>query len=290
MVILLAALYVRFDGLEWMRGAFYAIGASVIAVIARSAAKLVRVTPGKDRLLQVLCALNAVVTVLTESELVSAFLLSGIAVLIVKAPPRVGWRVLVLLPGAPPLLATGLGPAASEKGALWDLGVFFAQAGSVVFGSGLAIVPYLYGGVVEHHHWLTDRQFLDAVAVAMITPGPVVITVSFIGYLVGGLPGALVAAFGVFLPCYLLVILPAPYFRYVSENCHVRAFVDGVTAAATGAIVGAAVVLGRRAIIDTPTALFAGLTLALLVQKRRPPEPLVILAAGLIGAVAFGRA
>src|SRR5262249_57372581 len=115
---------------------------------------------------------------------------------------------------------------------------YFGEAGAFVFGSGLAIVPFLYGGVVNENQWLNDQQFLDAVAVAMITPGPVVITVAFIGYLVAGPLGALVAAIGVFLPCYLLVIFPAPYFRRLQSNRQIPAFVDGVTAAATGAIAG----------------------------------------------------
>jgi chromate transporter len=152
-----------------------------------------------------------------------------------------------------------------------------------VHGCGLAIVPFLYGGVVDRFHWLTDRQFLDAVAVAMITPGPVVITTAFIGYLVAGPAGATVAALGVFLPCYLLVIVPAPYFRRFAGNQRVKAFVDGVTAAATGAIAGAAIVLGRRAIIDVPTALIGLGTLGTLIYVKRIPEPLAIVAAGVIG-------
>src|SRR5262249_13086436 len=160
---------------------------------------------------------------------------------------------------------------------------YFAEAGAFVFGSGLAIVPFLYGGVVERFGWLSDRQFLDAVAVAMITPGPVVITVAFIGYLTAGPLGALLAAIGVFLPCYLFVIIPAKYFRRSVSNPSVRAFVDGVTAAATGAIVGAGVVLGRRAIIDARTALIGLVTLLALVYVRKVPEPAVILVAGIVG-------
>src|SRR5262249_10090469 len=160
---------------------------------------------------------------------------------------------------------------------------YFAEAGAFVFGSGLAIVPFLYGGVVERFHWLSERQFLDAVAVAMITPGPVVITVAFIGYLVAGLLGALLAAIGVFLPCYLFVIIPAPYFRRIAKNRQIKAFVDGVTAAATGAIAGAAFVLGRRAVVDIPTLLILASTYLVLDKAKKVPEPLVILAAGVIG-------
>jgi chromate transporter len=185
----------------------------------------------------------------------------------------------------PVLLPSALvGTAAPLRTIFW----FFAQAGAVVFGSGLAIVPFLHGGVVQHYKWLTERQFLDAVAVAMITPGPVVITVAFIGYLVSGLPGAVVAALGVFAPVYLFVVIPAPYFRRFAGNRQVHAFVDGVTAAATGAIAGAAFVLGRRALVDAPTAAICLLTLLLILRMRKIPEPLVIVAAGLVGLLLRG--
>jgi chromate transporter len=163
------------------------------------------------------------------------------------------------------------------------IALYFAEAGAFVFGSGLAIVPFLHGGVVNDFGWLTERQFLDAVAVAMITPGPVVITVAFIGYLVAGTAGSISAAIGVFLPCYLFVIIPAPYFRRFAGNVRVKAFVDGVTAAATGAIAGAAFVLGRRALIDLPTVAIAAATWLVFVRWKKVPEPLVILASGLLG-------
>jgi chromate transporter len=166
---------------------------------------------------------------------------------------------------------------------LWTLFTYFGSAGLFVFGSGLAIVPFLHGGVVQQHQWLTERQFLDAVAVALITPGPVVITVAFIGYLVAGAFGAAAAAAGVFAPVYLITIWLAPHYDRLKTNAHVRAFVDGVTAAATGAIAGAAFVLGRRALVDGPTILLAAITLILLFKARKIPEPLLILAAGVVG-------
>jgi chromate transporter len=133
--------------------------------------------------------------------------------------------------------------------------------------------------------WLTEQQFLDAVAVAMITPGPVVITVAFIGYLVAGPAGACVAAVATFLPCYLFTVIPAPYFRRFAKNASIKAFVDGVTAAATGAIAGAAFVLGKRALFDAPTVLIAIVTLSLLVRFKKVQEPLVIAAAGVAGVI-----
>ena len=281
MVLAISALYLRYGGLPWMQGAFYGIGAAVIAIIGRSAYKLVRMTLGKDRLLIALFALSAIVTAWTETEIVWLFLLCGVAALLLKAPPRLTRVASVVVPW--PWLVTGLHGAAG--GLLWTVFWYFAAAGAFVFGSGLAIVPFLHGGVVVDYKWLTERQFLDAVAVAMITPGPVVITVAFIGYLVAGPLGASVAALGVFLPCYLFVIIPAAYFRRSVGNPSVKAFVDGVTAAATGAIAGAAFVLGRRAIIDVPTVLICLGTLFILVRARRISEPVLILASGIIGVV-----
>ena len=282
MVLGLAALYVSYGGLPWMQGAFYGIGAAVIAIIARSAFKLVRMTLARDRLRWALFAVSAAVTAWTGTEIVWVFLLSGVVSLFVKAPPR------LRQPGAAaaivpwPWLATGLfGPA--TDGTLWKILWYFAEAGAFVFGSGLAIVPFLHGGVVQDFHWLSERQFLDAVAVAMITPGPVVITVAFIGYLVAGTVGATLAALGVFLPCYLFVVIPAPYYRQHANNPHIKAFVDGVTAAATGAIAGAAFVLGRRALVDVPSVVIAGVTLVLLLKVKRLPEPVLILIAGIVG-------
>jgi chromate transporter len=183
-----------------------------------------------------------------------------------------------------PWLVTGVHGAAGSS-TLRTIAWRFAEAGAFIFGSGLAIVPFLHGTVVGELHWLTERQFLDAVAVAMITPGPVVITVAFIGYLVAGPVGATVAAIAVFLPCYLLVILPARYFRRAVHDPRVRAFVDGVTAAAAGAIGGAAFVLGRRAVVDVPTALICGGALFALTKMKGVSEPVLILAAGLVGVL-----
>jgi chromate transporter len=280
MVLAISALYLRYGGLAWMQGAFYGIGAAVIAIIARSAYKLVRMTLARDRLLWLLFAVSALVTAATESELVWVFLLCGVAALTVKMTGLPRTRATFGL--APLWLVTGLHGVAAP-GLLLRVFIYFAEAGAFVFGSGLAIVPFLYGGVVGDFHWLTERQFLDAVAVAMITPGPVVITVAFIGYLVAGAVGAALAALGVFLPCYLFVVIPAAYFRRSVNDPRVKAFVDGVTAAATGAIAGAAFVLGRRSLVDVPTIAISLATLLILTYMKKVPEPLVILAAGLIG-------
>jgi chromate transporter len=286
MVLALSALYVRFGGLAWMQSAFYGIGAAVIAIIGRSAVKLVKLTLGKDRLLWVLFAISAIATGWTESEIVWLFLASGVVVLLVRTGRRPALPALALVPpGVWGALAVATAGAAVSWPLLVKIALYFAEAGTLVFGSGLAIVPFLHGGVVNQHHWLSERQFLDAVAVAMITPGPVVITVAFIGYLVAGPLGATAAATGVFLPSYLFVVLPAPYFRRFADNPRVRAFVDGVTAAATGAIAGAAFVLGRRALVDVTTVVLAATAWFAFTRWKKLPEPLVIVAAGVLGCV-----
>jgi chromate transporter len=276
MVLALSWLYVRFGGLPWIQSAFYGIGAAVIAIIARSAFKLAKLTVGRDALLIVLLAISALVTAVTEREIIWVFLGCGA---VAAGARRMRPASLVAL--VPWWLFGGLrGPG---EGELWRIAWYFTEAGAFVFGSGLAIVPFLHGGVVDQFHWLSERQFLDAVAVAMITPGPVVITVAFIGFLVAGVSGAVVSAAGVFLPPYLFVILLAPHFRRWSKNETVRAFVAGVTAAAAGAIAGAAYVLGKRALIDWPTWAIGIVTLALLIKARKLPEPILIAAAGAAG-------
>jgi chromate transporter len=282
MVLALSAAYVRFGGAAWMQGAFYGIGAAVIAIIARSAVKLIRLSLAQDRLLWAIFIVNAATTAWTQSEVISVILSSGVVALAVNGRANAVTRSTAVLIVPWPWLVTGLhGPA--PDGVLMKILLYFAEAGAFVFGSGLAIVPFLHGGVVDQFHWLNDRQFLDAVAVAMITPGPVVITVAFIGYLVAGPLGAIAAAIGVFLPSYLFVIGPAPYYRRFAGNRSIKAFVDGVTAAAVGAIFGAVLVLARRSIVDVPTVLIFLMTLAVLLKAKKAREPLVILVAGVVG-------
>ena len=275
MVLALSAAYVRFGGLPWMQGMFYGIGAAVIAIITRSAFKLTRLTLGNDKLLWGIFTILAVSTAWTSHEIIWLFLLGGVVSVLVKAyPMRMQTRSVI-----PHLFTFG---AFGVNGTLSQIFLYFAKAGMFVFGSGLAVVPFLYGGVVQGHHWLTDHQFVDAVAVAMITPGPVVITVAFIGFIVAGVPGATAAALGIFLPVYLVVVLLAPSYKRWAKNPQLNAFVRGVTAAATGAIAGAVIVLARRSIYDVPTFAIAIVSLAVLFRWKIP-EPVVIGCAAMAG-------
>ena len=286
MVVALSMLYIAYGGLWWMQALFYGIGAAVIAIIAIAAYKLSRSTNQRDPLLWGIFAVLAVVTFWAQAELAEFFVLAGLVALVVKAPPARLRRRLPFLGIAPWPLWLPLAQAAPAAGPAWDvllqILLFFAKAGAFVFGSGLAIVPFLYQGVVQQYGWLDEHQFLDAVAVAMITPGPVVITVAFIGYLVAGLAGATMAAIGIFLPIYVLTIVPAPWFKRHRDNAQLRAFVAGATAAATGAITGAVAVLGLRAIVDVPTALIALVSLGAL-WRFKLTEPVLVVAAGLAG-------
>jgi len=287
MVLAIGWAYVRYGGLPWMQAAFYGVGAAVIGIIAISAYKLTARNIGQDKLLWMIYLSTAAVTVWTESESVWLFLGAGLLVWIVRSPPKRWFGNS----SAPAVITFDPSLCAIAAGFDWSLlvqiGTFFAKAGAFVFGSGLAIVPFLYGGVVHDYQWLTERQFVDAVAVAMITPGPVVITVGFIGYLIAGLAGAAVAASATFLPCYLFTILPAPYFKKYGKRPALVAFVDGVTAAAIGAITGAVVVLAERSIVDIVTAVVAVVTVVLIWKIKRLPEPVLVVAAALVGLIVF---
>ena len=286
MVIGLGWAYTHFGGLGWMQAVFYGVSSAVIGIIAVSTWKLSTKNIGKDKLQCAIFAVAAAVTIITQSEELWLFLGAGVLVWLLRAPPKFIKPSSTLHSSAIPLLAL-LGLSNVDWTKLWQITKYFFYAGSFVFGSGLAIVPFLYSGVVKEYGWLTDHQFLDAVAVAMITPGPVVITTGFIGFLVADFWGAVAAALATFLPCYLFTVLPAPYFKKYGKKPGIVAFVDGVTAAAIGSLAGAVVVIGVRSIKDVPTALLALGTAALLWKFKKLPEPIVVAAAALIGLVVY---
>lgn len=275
MVLALSFFYVKFGGLPWMQAAFYGVGAAVVAIIARSAIKLIKTAIGKDKLLWTIFLVLLAATAITEREIVWLFLAGGLVSLIIKARPKLSSSLSSFA------LLTGSSMSAGSS-LFFQILFFFTKSSLFVFGSGLAIVPFLHGGIVLERHWLTEQQFIDAVAVAMITPGPVVITVGFIGYIVHGWSGAVAAALGVFLPVYLVVVVAGPFYKNFAGNPQLRAFVQGVTAAATGAIAGATIVLAQRSVMDVPTILIAIISL-LLLFKWKIPEPLLISAAAIAG-------
>lgn len=288
MVILLGIVYKLYGGLSWIQAVFYGVGAAVIGIIVMSSYKLTIKSVGKfnlnsfktNWLLWLFFIIAVITTLITQQEQVLLFVLAGLIYMFIKAPPK--WfnnktsNSIILLQ---------IGFWNSEHSTLTKIALFFAEAGAFVFGSGLAIVPFLHSGVVIENQWLSEQQFVDAVAVAMITPGPVVITVGFIGYLVAGLQGALVAALATFLPCYLFTIALAPSFKKIAQNQSIKAFVDGITGAVVGALVGAVGVIASRSILDTPTALIAITTIFALIYIKKIQEPYIIAVAAILGIV-----
>jgi chromate transporter len=287
MVVVIGIAYKMFGGLPWMQAIFYGVGAAVVGIITISSYKLTEKSISKFNIksfiqkwmLWIFFLLGAVITIITEREEVLLFVAAGLLYMFVKAPPQ--WMKKSSVVNSILLFETGFWQF--EYGTLGKIAIFFTKAGAFVFGSGLAIVPFLHGGVVNEYHWLNEQEFIDAVAVAMITPGPVVITVGFIGYLVAGFPGAVIAALVTFLPCYLLTILPAPYFKKYGRNPSIKAFVDGITAAVIGALAGAVVIIAIRTIRDFPTALIAIAAMVILIKSKKIKEPQIILVAAIIG-------
>ncbi|MCR6640989.1 MAG: chromate transporter [Sporocytophaga sp.] len=281
MVLALGFAYAEFGGFPAMQAIFYGVGAAVIGIITLSSYKLTTKSIGTDKLLWGIFTVLAVFTFLLEEENMWLIIASGVLVWFMKAPPKFmmvkSFRMIV-----PPLLFS-LPLVDTDNNRLWQIILFFTKAGAFVFGSGLAIVPFLYGGTVKEYQWLTEQQFLDAVAVAMITPGPVVITVGFIGYLAAGLWGACAAAAATFLPCYIFTVLPAPYFKKFGKHPAIKAFVDGVTAAAIGAIAGSVMVLGKRTLVDIPTLLIALSTGFVLFKFKKIQEPIIIIIMAAVG-------
>ena len=289
MVVLLSIAYTTYGGLPWMQSIFYGVGAAVIGIIAVSAYKLTIKSVSKfetaaiksNWLLWLFYIITAILTVITQNEEVLLFITLGFIYMLIKAPPswikkRTASSVALI-----PLFSL----LNIDWSKLSQIAWFFTKAGAFVFGSGLAIVPFLHSGVVNEYNWLSEQQFIDAVAVAMITPGPVVITVGFIGYLVAGFKGACVAALATFLPCYLLTIIPAPYFKKISKNNSIKVFVDGITAAVVGALTGAVMVIALRSIIDIPTLVIAIVSAAVLWYMKKVSEIHIIAIAALVGWV-----
>jgi chromate transporter len=278
-VLTVAFFYVRYGGLWWVQGLFYGIAPAVISIVAIAAVKLARLTNGKDVRLWAISAILLVVTAVTGAEIALLFLGAAFLMMLWEAPPRFRQGTAAGLLAMPPVQ----GLIAAAPGTQVALFLFFLAAGALTFGSGLAIVPFLHQGVVVEHHWLTEDQFLDAVAMGLITPGPVVITATFIGYLVDGFRGAAIATVAIFLPIYLGVVIPGRWFIRHRDSPRLRGFVKGATAAAAGAIAGATIVLARGAIVDLPTALIAVVALGLLLLKLK--EPVVVLLAGAAGLI-----
>jgi chromate transporter len=285
-VAALAALYAHFGGLPWMAAVFYGVSPAVIALILHSCWRLAKLGM-EDRVQWAIAAVCFVVTIALQAEVALLFIGSGLVGIFYygslfrrQSPPAPASTMallpLAVTPAAATGAPTGLGP----------LVLFFFKAGSLTFGSGLVIVPFLEKGLVQQTGWLNGREFLVAVAVGMLSPGPVVITATFVGFLVAGFWGSLVATVGIFLPSFLLILFVAPILIRHRANPNVRGFVKGTYGAAIGTILGACVLLARIAIGDWLTALIAGGSLTALFRWKLSNAVLVG-ATALIGLVAF---
>jgi len=290
MVTVIAVLYAQYQGLSWVHAIFLGVGPAVVAIIAIAATKLARSASKTDPVLWAIAVALCAATVITGSEIVWLFLAAGAFGAIYyggglpkrRSPAAVSVSPVGLLAVVKGLAWTG------SSASLGALGWFFFEAGALTVGSGLAIVPFLHAGLVDEHHWLTERQFVDAVAMGLISPGPVVIMATFAGYLIYGLTGAIVATIMVFLPALLLVIIPGPLIRRHERNARLQGFIKGATAAAAGAIAGAGIVIAGDVIHSTASIAIAASALALLVQtKIKIREPAIVAAAALIGLIAF---
>jgi len=282
-VAALGALYVYLGDLPAVTAIFYGISPAVIALILHSCYRLAKL--GMDDWLQwVIAAVCLVVTVILQAEVALLFIGAGIVGILyygslIRRPPSIALQV-----AAVPAVAH-LTPVASAS-TLSKLLLFFLKAGSLTFGSGLVIVPFLEQGLVQHYNWLDERQFLIAVAIGMISPGPVVITATFVGYLVAGFWGSVVSTIGIFFPSFILVLVAAPLLARHRGNANVQGFVKGAYAAAIGTILGACILLGKIAIGDWLTALIGVVSLAVLFRWK-VNNPLLIAATGIIGLIAF---
>lgn len=289
MVVLLGMAYKLYSGLPWMQAVFYGVSAAVIGIIALSAYKLTIKSISKlnfigfknNIILWFFYLIGVISTVILQREEILLFIVTGLLYMLVKSPPA--WIREPKTFAA--LLFAGWMYTESSSHILLKIGLFFMKAGAFVFGSGLAIVPFLHAGIVQDYKWLTEAEFIDAVAVAMITPGPVVITVGFIGYLVAGFSGATVAAVATFLPCYLFTILLAPSFKKIAQNASIKYFVEGITASVIGALVGSVIVIGTRSITDIISATIAITTVIALIYIKKLKEPHIIVIAALLGLI-----
>ena len=288
MVVLIGIAYKLFGGLPWMQAIFFGISAAVIGIIVAGSLKLTIKSIGnfnlasfkKKWLLWLIFVFAIGVTLYDPTQGLLLYLFTGLLYMFIKAPPS--WAKKIFTTS---IIIGSLGFWEFETSTLWKIAYFFSNAGAFVFGSGLAIVPFLHGGVVTQYHWLNEKQFLDAVAVAMITPGPLIMTVGFIGYLIAGFPGAFIAAASTFLPCYLITIVTAPYFRKIAANKSIKVFVEGITASILGALVGAVIIISTRSIVDIQTAMIAISALIILFYFKKIREPHIILGAAIIGLI-----
>jgi len=288
MVVLFGVLYKYFGNISWVQNVLYGTGAAIIGIIGKSAYLLtkqsisnIKIKAIKENiLLWVLFLISFSSTFFFKNIGVEFFLVCGLIYMTLNSSfswiqnktnsVLLFWILLIENKSLPMLI---------------EMGIFFLKAGSLVFGSGLAIIPFLHNGVVLENHWLTESEFVDAVAIGMLTPGPMVVTVGFIGFLIAGFPGAVIAAAGTFIPCYFFTVIPAPHIKKISKNRNIKHFVQGIIAAIIGALVGSIIMMAQKTIIDYYTLIIAGLTLLIILKFKKIPIPYIIIASAILGII-----
>jgi chromate transporter len=283
LVVAAAALYTRFEASWPLRALFYGVGPVVVALILKACWNLGRRTLARDRVAWAFFLVACAVTVVVQKELTAIFLVAGLLgswLFSSRRPPRGRATSVVVIP----FLLGGVPPAADITVKLF---LFFFRTGLLVFGSGLVIVPFLKEYVVDQYHWLGDRAFLDSVAIGMISPGPVVISATFVGYLLDGLRGAAAASVGIFAPAILFTVIATPILLRHAANPWLKGFIRGITVTVVGVLVGTTYLVGKTAIGDALSVGVAAASLVALFVWKRLPEPLVVLTGSLIGLVAY---
>ncbi len=291
LVVSAAFAYTRFTNAWQLRALFYGIGPVVVALILKACWNLGRKTLRRDRLALLISVIACGITVIVQKELAPLFVIAGVIGMFLFARPGARSPTARPIPGprkpsiAAPIAAVAA--AGTATGMTLKLFLFFFKTGLLVFGSGLVIVPFLKTYVVDQYHWLGNREFLDAVAIGMISPGPVVVSATFVGYVLNGFPGALSSTVGIFSPSVLFTVAATPLLLRHRDNPRLRGFIRGVTVAVVGVLFGTTYLVGKTAIGDWPTAAIGIGTLALLFALKKIPEPLIVLAGGIVGLIAF---
>lgn len=283
-----AYLYVRYNGNWQLRALFYGIAPAVVALIVKACWNLGKRTLRRDRLAWVFAIVACAITVVVERELALLFVSAGvIGIFLFGRAPAIGKPPAATTTGKANAIVLLPAVVRGFSGTTAKLFLFFFKTGLLVFGSGLVIVPFLKTQVVDQYHWLSNREFLDSVAIGMISPGPVVITATFVGYLLNGATGAIAATAGIFLPPVLFTILATPILLRFHKHPRVAGFLRGVGVTVVGVLAGTTWLVGKEAIGDWLTlAVGAGSLLAITFWKKLP-EPVVILGGGVIGLIAY---
>lgn len=278
-VILISYLYVKYNGLSWLHAFLYGVSPAVIGIIFKASFNLAKITIQKDFLLFFIFTIACLLNIFTKFEMSLLIISSGIIYLLLDKRNALNPNLLAF----PLFLINNFNNSTKNNPTLIKLFIFFLKSGALVFGSGFAIIPFLYRGTVNDYHWLTEKEFMDAIAIGMITPGPVLVIVTFIGFILKGLPGAIISTLAVFLPVYLFVIFLSPLFTKHSSNTNLNKFLKGVTAAVCGSIVASCLILAQKAIIDIPTLIIAGASIFLIFKTNKIPDPVLIIFFGLVG-------